>query len=374
MASDLFNRVIRHQIGLERAKAGEAKKMLKLVKGNDEQIINLIQSLPEDYTLNQLNRVLRKIKNLNRNYYRTFVKSAMNEISKNTVEMEIPFSVKNVDQFLNPDSEKINFPTEKEVLAIGNSRKYQGKKLETWVDSLADDKTNRIVKNLKIKAIDEEEVSKLISTAKRQIKISNNNVSTISKIHVDHFSNISRDEVYSSNDDKVKEIIWSSILDSGTTVTCGVRSNKRYDAKTKEPIGHNNDWGGGPGRIHYACRSAGVPTDEDGIITSGSGEGFRYDQGTKTAIGGNEDYERGDNETLSGHRAKLPNDHNELEKQLVPASTDYEKWMKKQPRDFVEDSLGVGKAKAFLDDNVPLESFVVDDGRELTLKQFNEQG
>ena len=65
----------------------------------------------------------------------------------------------------------------------------------------------------------------------------------------------------------------------------------------------------------------------------------------------------------------MPDDNNELEKQVISADVDYESWMREQPVEFVEDSLGVGKADAFLGGE-PLQSFVVNDGRELTLKQL----
>ena len=369
--TDLLNRILRHQIGLERAKAGESKKVLKLLRSNDKRIIALIHTLPENYTQVQLRKVLKQIKEINKIFYGTQIKTEMERIAKETVKLEIAFSVKNVDVYLNPNGESIKFPTEKEVLAIGNSRKYQGKTLRKWTSELSNDKTNRLIKNIKLGALEDKKPSQLATAAKRSIKIANQNASTITKIHVNQFSNISRDEVYGKNDDKVKEIIWSSILDSGTTLTCGVRSNKRYDPKTKKPIGHSNDWGGGPGAIHFKCRSFEVPTGEDGVITSGPGEGLKYNEGTRTAIGGGEDYERGDNERVDGKRAKLPNKNNELEKQLLPATTDYESWLRTQPREFVEDSIGVGKAGAFLDDKISLQSFVVEDGRELTLSQIN---
>jgi len=370
MASPLFDRVVAHQIGFERAKAGEVKVTRELLSVLDDEILTIINKLPDNYTKRQLDRALLLIDIKTQNFYERQVLKSMEKIGRDTVKIETEFASTTVDKFLNPEKAKIKRPSNLNVFRTGQKTKYEGKLLSEWTGLLGKDKSNRIRKNIIIGAVDSEKPSKLAIRAKQSIRTANKNSDTITKTYVNQFSNVSRDEVYNANPDNVIEIIWSTILDSGTTVTCGVRSNKRYDAKTKDPIDHDNDWGGGPGVIHFGCRSVPIPTDAGGLIASGPAKGEKFDEGTKTAIGGNENYERGDNENRAGGRAKIPSKHNELEKQLVKGKVDYESWMRTQPRAFVEDSLGVGKAREFLDNNKPLKEFVVSDGTELTLAQL----
>ena len=51
----------------------------------------------------------------------------------------------------------------------------------------------------------------------------------------------------------------------------------------------------------------------------------------------------------------------------VPASTSYNEWLKRQTREFQEDTLGVTKAKLFREGGLSLDKFVTANGHELTL-------
>lgn len=62
------------------------------------------------------------------------------------------------------------------------------------------------------------------------------------------------------NTDIVKAVVWLSVLDSATSSWCIARAGKRYTAdEAHRPIGHSYDWGAGPGRYHYNCRSTSAP-------------------------------------------------------------------------------------------------------------------
>ena len=62
------------------------------------------------------------------------------------------------------------------------------------------------------------------------------------------------------NSDMVKAVMWVSVLDTATSSWCIARAGKRYTAdESHRPIGHPYDWGAGPGRYHYNCRSTSAP-------------------------------------------------------------------------------------------------------------------
>lgn len=368
----LFDRLVQHQVGLERAKAGEIKRVRKVLSKLDNDIEREILKLPANYTKRQLENVIKKIERTTIAFHSKTLQKVFNEISETVVSFETEFAFETVEKFLEGKGE-IKKPNPIITLNKVNQRKYQGNKLSVWNKKLGQDKIKRVSLQLRTIAANNGDVEKLLQGAKTAIRASNNNSQSVTRAYFDQASNFSRDAVYLQNDSRVKEIIWSSILDSATTITCMVRSNKRYDAVTKEPIGHDAEWGEGPGRIHFGCRSVGIPVDENEIITSGEGAGFKFSEGTKTAIGAEKDYEKGDNKNSQGKRYKLPSKNNKLEKQLVNANTDYETWLKKQPRAFVQDTLGTNRAKRFLDGNEKLSSFVIPDGTELTVKQLNKR-
>lgn len=369
MADTVFDRVVRHQVQIERVKAGEVNRVNKIIRVNDKEILALISNLPENYTQRQLNSLIKKIKALNADYYSKVVASSLNNVADTIVSFETDFATETVDKFLDKEV-KTNTASKKLTLAQVLKTPYDGHKLPTWVNRLAGDKSKRIEREIRTTAL---ERGNLSASAKRAMRKANSNNQAVTKTYVNQSVNFSRDNVYLANDDKVDQIIWSSILDGGTTLTCGVRSNKRYDAKTKEPIGHSNEWGAGPGLIHWGCRSVGIPVDKNDVISSGTGEGFVFGSGSKTAIGGGKNYERGDNKRADGKRFKIPSKNNALEKDVVSAKTDYEVWLKRQPRAFVRDAIGVSKANAFLSGKAKLGDFVVQNGRELSVKQLEKK-
>lgn len=370
--SQILNRTLQHQVGIERAKAGEVKRIKKILGKVDNDILAAILSLPENYTKRDIDSLIVTIDGLTSSFYSRTVQSAFNEIAETVVSFETDFAFTTVDEFLDGD-EPAQEVSKQGVLTKVNNTKYQGKTLEVWNQKLAIDKAKRIERQIKIATVAGDPPEKIATSAKRGIRASNNNSQSVTAAYFNQASNISRDEVYSQNDSRVKQIVWSSILDSGTTITCGVRSNKRYDAKTKAPIDHNNQWKEGPGKIHFGCRSVPVPIDAEGVITSGPGADFKYSEGSKTAIGADENYERGDNLKKDGKRFKIPTKNNELQKEVVSANLDYEDWLRSQPREFVEDAIGVNKAERFLDQGLSLNTFVVPSGRELSVKQLNKK-
>ena len=369
----LFDRLVQHQVSLERAKAGEVLRIKKILSKLDNDIEREILRLPANYTQRQLNSLIKRISNQADIFYAKTVQTSLNEIAETVVSFETEFAFETARDFLQGGAatKRTNPIT---TLKRVNSEKYQGHRLATWNRRLGRDKSKRVESQLRtIAASKNKGVDNLLVGAKKAMRVSNSNSQGITRAYFDQASNFARDDVYLQNDDRVKQIIWSSILDSRTTLICAARSNLRYDAITKEPIGHNLEWGEGVGRIHFGCRSIGIPVDEEDIITSGSGKDFKFQDGTKTAFGADEDYERGDNKNSQGRVYKNATKDNFLEKQLVDANTNYETWLRRQPKPFIQDTLGVNRAERFLKRKEPLSSFVVPNGTELTVKQLNKK-
>jgi hypothetical protein len=367
----LFDDIISRQIGIERTKAGEVKRLRKILKELDNNIEMKFRNLPENYTQAQLNKLLKEIRLITIDFYNDKVIKYHKEIINGAVSSEVDFAHNIVSKYLAVGI--VAKPDKKTIIDEVISTKYQGEYLIDWTEKLGRDKASRIAKDVRNAAINNSSNVVLFETARNSIRISNNNADTVTKAYVNNSVNISRDNVYSSNPESVEVIVWSSILDSRTTITCAVRSNKKYNALTKEPIGHDNQWNGGPGAIHWGCRSVGIPTNKEGVIVEGSGAGEKYNEGTKTAIGAESGYERGGNKKENGKVAKIPTNSNQLDKQIVPADMDYDTWLRKQPRAFIEDTLGKGKASLFIDKKVSLQEFVVEDGTELTFEQLNKK-
>lgn len=147
---------------------------------------------------------------------------------------------------------------------------------------------------------------------------------------VNHVSNRAADMTYKENGDLVKNVQWTSTLDSRTTPICQARDGKLFpvDSGPRPPA-------------HVGCRSFVVP-----VLKSWRELGIPIDEmdpGTRASMDGQ-----------------------------VPAKLTYPEWLREHPERAV-DALGVTRAKLFLEGKMPIDKFVNDKGRTLTLKELREK-
>ena len=256
--TEIFDAVVRYQVILERAKAGTALRLADLLRDVDEKIIKIISDLPVNYTHRQQLLAMKEIKKILNSFYGNELKKFYETIAIDTVDAESWFS-NNTISFMLDGAGRVYKIDSGELLSLGYSKSYQGHKLSTWYNKLSDDKVKRIRKALRDGRINELKKDAIIANARKQFGISNKHSETIMTAYINNFSNLTRDEYYKANPNAVETVYWSSILDSSTTEYCIKRNGKQYDAKTKEPIGHKLPWLGGPGKIHFGCRSIPIP-------------------------------------------------------------------------------------------------------------------
>lgn len=128
---------------------------------------------------------------------------------------------------------------------------------------------------------------------------------------------------YAANGDIVKAVVWLSVLDSATSSWCIARAGKRYTADSAHrPIGHSYDWGAGPGRYHYNCRSTSAP------LVAGE----------------------------------------------VPNASTFASWLKKQPAATQDEVLGPTRGRMYRAGQVGVEGFLNNKGKLLTLDQLKARG
>lgn len=141
-----------------------------------------------------------------------------------------------------------------------------------------------------------------------------------------HIGNVARDATYQANASVIKHERWLATLDSRTTLTCMGRDQKLY------PLG-----GGDYPPAHFRCRSVRIPVLEIDALLPG----------------------------LEGERASADGP--------VDAKTSYNSWLKRQPKDFQEDVLGVERARLFRSGKLHLDRFTDDLGRPYTLDELKAQ-
>jgi len=208
-----------------------------------------------------------------------------------------------------------------------------GAKSSEWWSRQATNLSYKFTRSMRAGVYAGESLPKLLSRIKNPGSEGYIGLQTVSKANakalvrssVQAVTNTARESEYTANAHLIKALKWISTLDARTTPLCIERDNRLYDVETKEPIGHSYTWGGGPGRLHFSCRSTTIPV-------------------LKSA---------GDlNLDVTGTRHSMTGD--------VPSDTNYADWLTKQRIGIQEKVLGEKRAKLFREGKVKKFSTLVD--------------
>lgn len=172
------------------------------------------------------------------------------------------------------------------------------------------------------------------------------NAETLARTGVQHYANAARKAMYEANLDVIDSWYFSATLDNRTSMVCAGLDGKRWTEQK------NVRWP----PLHFNCRSAVI------ALTKGQ----KYPDGSRAAIGAGENYDKGDSYT--GRKDLTSGDFKITQ---ARPTTSYEDFLRRQPKDFQESVLGVGKAKLFRE-GLPLNKFVDMTGRPLTLAELKK--
>lgn len=167
-----------------------------------------------------------------------------------------------------------------------------------------------------------------------------------------HYSNQAREAMFIDND--VDEVVFVATLDNRTTLQCSSKDGNRYkidDAAKPVPP------------LHFNCRSTMIPAIA------------MQDVDTRAAVGGQRGAEAADKfEEAQAKTDKKVRSRGRKDSDIFKAGqvkyTQYDEWLKSQPKWFVESALGKGKADLFLSGKLSLNQFVDLAGRPLTLTEL----
>lgn len=350
----LMDSAIRHQIGLQRYSTATVRKILRLLNRVDADIVRMLnERLPgatTEFGRKRLETLLASLRKMIQEGYAELHPTLQDEMME-LAQYEVEYNT-NVIQKAVPIKLNMAAPTVEQLASVVNSRPFQGRLLKEWTDSLEESAYIRVRDAIRIGFTEGETIDQMVrrirgTKAKKYrdgiLEINRRNAEGVVRTAVAHVANSAREELYNANDDLIEAIVWVSTLDGRTTETCIIRDGLRYTVSSPhKPIGHSVPWNGGPGRIHFRCRSSSYPQ-----VASFRALGIDLD------------------EAPAGTRASMNG--------VVAAETTYPEWLKKQPREFVEDVLGKTKAKLFLDGNLAIQKFEDRRGDSLTLKELRQK-
>ncbi len=175
------------------------------------------------------------------------------------------------------------------------------------------------------------------------LEVSRRDAEAVTRTALGHMAGVAQDRTAEANADIIKAVKWSSTLDIRTSEGCRIRDGKLYEPSSHKPIGHTIPWLGGPGRLHWRCRSA-----QALVLKSYKELGIDAPE-----------------VTINGKtRASLDGQ--------VPAETSYGDWLKKQSAARQVEVLGETRAKLLRDGNLPMERMYSQKGQFLNLSELRK--
>lgn len=341
---EIQDRTIRHQVYLERYKASEIKRILKIlnfeiipeITDKIETQLNRILERGSDVgktTLKRLQELEKVLKELADNMSDGLQKQIVVDLSDLT-KNELEWQLKTIQQSLSYNLETV-MPNPRAVVNIIKATSFAGLTMGQWFETLSNSTQRNVMAAVNRGIVEGETTAQIMQRIRgtRKLKYTDGVMQTtrrqaeaITRTTINHATNQARLEFFKENEDIIKGLKWVATLDSRTSTICAGLDGKVFPVdKGPRPPAHPN------------CRS------------------------TMTAVLADAD-ELGIDELPQGKRASIDGQ--------VPASTTYGEWLKRQPIAVQEQVLGVSKAKLFRDGKLPIERFTDNNQNPLTLEQL----
>lgn len=255
-----------------------------------------------------------------------------------------------------PAQVQIQFPVAgisvEQAYAAAMARPFQGRLLKGWAANLEASRLAKVRNAVRQGFVEGRTTAEIIRTVRGTkalnyadgfLEQSRREVATVVQTALAHTAQVARGEVYKANADLVKAVVWVATLDNRTTPECAIRDGLEYTADAHEPIGHSVPWLGGPGALHFNCRSVDVP-----VLKSWRELGLDID------------------EMSPATRASMDGQ--------VPADLTYAEWFGRQSAERQDEIVGPTRGELYRAGQLSFDKFTDDKGRWLTLAQLDAKG
>lgn len=352
----LADEAVARSIYLTQYSNGLVRRLLAILNRADASLFAQLETAlgtmdSASWSVQRLEQLLGSVRMLNAQVYAEFL-AVLGQELRGVTESELAFQQMTITQPLPVQVvQRFNAVSIEQVHAAALSRPFQGRLLAEFARSLEADKMTRIRDRVRMGFVEGKTVSQMVreirgTRAKAYsdgiIEIDRRNAEAVVRTAVSHTAGYARDQVLSANADLVKGIVWRSTLDGRTSQGCRIRDGLRYTLEGHKPIGHNIPWLGGPGRLHWNCRSTSSP-----LLKSWQ------------ELGGADvvDWTPSQRASLDG---------------AVPADMTYTEWLKRQSAARQDEVLGPTRGVLYRKGGLPLDAFSNNKGQMLTLAQLKE--
>lgn len=356
---DLLNDAVRHALGLQRLSNAAVRRMMAILNRSAAQIaaemlVKLARMSPESFSVERLDALMEGVRRLNSDGFTRFGSALANE-TKAIADYELDYQRRLFEATI-PPQVIVELPIAsvnvEQVYAAAMARPFQGRLLGEWAQTQDERTMLRIRDAVRSGFVEQRTIDEIVRTVRGTragrfedgiLGVSRREAEAVVRTAISHTAGYARDRFMEAQDDLVKEVVWTSTLDSRTSPPCIVRDGLRYDNDSgHKPVGHDLPWGAGPGRFHWNCRSTSVP-----VVKSWKELGIYI--------------EEFDSET----RASMDGE--------VPKDLTYPAWLKKQPASVQDNVLGATRGKLFREGGFTVDKFVNRKGDFISLEELRAQ-
>lgn len=322
LSPELVEITARHQVYLERLKAGNRKEFDKVVKAMDRAVRDVLSKLPENPTQNKTDAAIARIGKALAVVLDSYIVKHVAELGELAV-YEAGFQARAIGEVIegravaivSPATTAVKRALDSSPMSVRDAR--AGLTVLEVAQQFAANQVSRIENRVRLGYFEGKTTTQLVKEIRglASLKFQDGELAQVAKsaqiMAADTFqfaSSIGKQATLEANE--ITEYEWVSVLDSRTSTQCRSLDGRRFQV------------GKGPlPPIHPNCRSSVVPVLPDSFdpITSAA---------TRNAEGG-----------------------------AVDADLTYYDWLKTQPTVFVEDVLGKDRAKLLLEGGLSAEKF-----------------
>ena len=377
----LVNKLVKNTVDLERVHEGLQGKVYSLLKKTEKGIISQIINNDPTYpmaTTWKKKRMLKLLANVN-----DVVDGGYSDIKKVTVgelkklgKVQAVSITQDINQIIGVDVLDVTL-TPQNLEAIVSTTLIDGQTIGKWWDENKKGfktkfarEMNDAMEQVQLGLVRGESIGELIRRVRGGTGLpgmmvnAKREATALVRTSVMQTANESRKAVYKANEDLIKGYEVIATLDRRTTPICRALDRKLFD-KDFKPIGHDIRYPGGP-PFHWSCRSTIVPLLKSYSELAGPKSTLKKSQIKKL-------------DKLDGsHRASMNYiiKDGEIVDQtgaVIKGATNYDQWLKGQPKVVQLDVLGPGRHKLWQENKLSMADMVNQKGRALTIEQLEKK-
>lgn len=377
VSDKILDNLIPHEIDLRRFEESERRKVLRLLRDMEREIIARINEIDptEPTRATFIQRRTEKLLEVVRDSIRTHyagIEQTWAADMRDLVRLEAETMASIVNQAFRVELFSVAFGGEL-VRTIVSDTLIEGARSKDWWSEQRTNLRKRFERQVRIGVAAGEGAQKIARRIRAlnrdgmlgEIAKTRREAEALVRTSVQTISNATREEVLKQNKGWVKAIQWRATLDGRTTKICIALDGLQWELESKEPIGHSQSYPGPTS--HWNCRSTQIP-----VVKGWEEKEQDYEREFRKSLGERWDRSPSLQDRMPREayvRGQLSNSRASIDGQ-VSADVDYLDWLAGKDVAFQNRVLGPTRATMFRKGKLTRSELISQTNRPLTIAEI----